>query len=157
MDTSRYLRWVRVSAWYDLLATGAFLTPWSMHWLVSQLSELSLRLGLGQPAPLQDPVHMVLANLLGSVVVVWALLRLRHTRIEHGAYDAIARGLFAVWQVVAVINGATPLILLFTLMEILFGIAQAVPLLSAAGSSDEGASCEPKTVAATGFTAGPGR
>ncbi|QKZ05137.1 hypothetical protein [Pseudomonas eucalypticola] len=127
MDTPRYLRLVRTSAWYDLLATGAFITPWSMHWVVSQLGQVSTRLGLGAPAPLLDPVHMLLANLLGSVVVVWALLRLCHTRPEQGAYDALARGLFAVWQVVAVANGASALVLGFTLMEAVFGVAQGWP------------------------------
>lgn len=129
MDTARYLRLVRASAWYDLFATAAFMTPWSMQWLFSQLSQLSTQLGLGTPTALVDPAHMVLANLLGSVVVVWAVLRLRHTQVEHGAYDAVARGLFAVWQIVAVVNGATPLILLFTVMEVVFGVVQGMPVV----------------------------
>ncbi|EIK97037.1 hypothetical protein PMM47T1_07846 [Pseudomonas sp. M47T1] len=132
MDTSRYLRLVRASAWYDLIATGAFMTPWSMRWLFEQIAQLSTRLGLGQAEPLLDPTHMLLANLLGSVVVVWAMLRLRHTRPEHGVYDGVARGLFALWQTVAVIKGATPLILVFTVMEVVFGGLQLAPYLSAA-------------------------
>jgi len=132
MDTPRYLRLVRASAWYDLFATAAFMTPWSMHWLFGQLAGLSTTLGLGAPQPLTDPAHMLLANLLGSVVIVWALLRLRHTRPEHGLYDAAARGLFALWQVVAVLSGASPIILAFTLMELIFGALQLAPVAAAA-------------------------
>ncbi|WP_455924035.1 hypothetical protein [Pseudomonas putida] len=129
MDTPRYLRRVRASAWYDLFATGAFMTPWTMAWLFDQLGRLSEALGLGKPAPLLDPAHMLLANLLGSVVVVWAVLRLRHTRVEHGAYDGAARGLFTLWQIVAVVQGASPVILAFTVMEVVFGVWQLAPLL----------------------------
>ena len=44
-----------------------------------------------------------------------------------GRYDALARLLFAVWQVYSVANGATPVILVFTVFEIAFGVAQAMP------------------------------
>ena len=134
IDTPRYLCIVRLSAWYDLLATGAFMTPWSMQWLFSQLAQLSTGLGLGELTPLVDPVHMLLANLLGSVVVIWALLRLRHTRAVHGLYDAGARGLFALWQGVAVMQGASPLVLGFMGMEVVFGMVQVWPVLLRCGS-----------------------
>lgn len=71
---------------------------------------------------------MMLANLLGSVVVVWSLWRVRHASQRVGRYDALARVLFAVWQVYAVSQGASYLILLVTAMEIVFGIAQLLPV-----------------------------
>lgn len=71
---------------------------------------------------------MLLANLLGSVVVVWSFWRLNNPSRRAGVYDAIARALFAVWQLYAISQGATLLILAFTLMEIIFGIAQLIPV-----------------------------
>lgn len=59
---------------------------------------------------------MLIANLLGSVVVVWSLVRLHDTRAVYGRYDALARCLFATWQLVAVAHGASWLILGFTVV-----------------------------------------
>ncbi len=74
---------------------------------------------------------MLFAGLMGSVVVVWSLARLRLNLAELGRYDAVARLLFAAWQIYAVANGATPLLLVFTVFEAGFGIAQALPVLAA--------------------------
>jgi hypothetical protein len=71
---------------------------------------------------------MLMANLLGSLVTVWAILRLRDPKLMYGRYDAVARFLFAVWQLYAVAHGASVIILGFTLFELAFGIAQSLPI-----------------------------
>ncbi|WP_230427142.1 hypothetical protein [Collimonas humicola] len=73
-----------------------------------------------------------MANLLGSVVTIWALLRIRDPQLQFGRYDAAARFLFAVWQIYAVVHGASVIILAFTAMEIVFGILQSMPVRAAA-------------------------
>lgn len=67
-------------------------------------------------------------HLLGSAVVVWSLWRWHHPTRQVGWYDALARGLFAVWQVYAVTQGASFLLLAFTVMEVVFGVAQVLPV-----------------------------
>ena len=132
IDSRTNLKIVRASAWYDLIVTTALMTPWTAALLLSVLAGWSAQLGLERVFPALDATQMMLANLLanllGSVVVVWSLWRVRHASQRVGRYDALARVLFAVWQVYAVSQGASYLILLVTAMEIVFGIAQLLPV-----------------------------
>lgn len=83
-----------------------------------------------------DVSGMLFANLLGSVVVVWSLWRLAQPSRRVGLYDALARALFAAWQLYAVAQGASFLILGFTVFEVLFCIAQILPVKAATTCSD---------------------
>lgn len=130
MSPDRYLKLVRLSAWYDLFVTAGFATPWTFMLLHGMLSAAAQRSGLPGALPPFEPAHMLMANLLGSVVIVWSLLRLRATLAVHGRYDALARFLFAGWQLYAVAQGATWLILGFTLFELAFGLGQLLPVAS---------------------------
>jgi hypothetical protein len=80
--------------------------------------------------PVFEPTHLLAGNLMGSVVVVWSLARLHLGLPILGRYDAVARALFATWQIYAVATGASPLLLVLTVFEVGFGIAQALPLVA---------------------------
>lgn len=122
--SGRYLRIVRASGWYDLLVTWPFVLPWTFAWLYAQLGMLAAVLGLpGTLHPL-DTTHMLLANLLGSVVVVWSIARMVAPSLLLGRLDGVARFLFAAWQIYAVAHGANVIVLGFTLFEVLFGVLQ---------------------------------
>jgi hypothetical protein len=123
-----YRRLVQASAWYDLVVTAGFVTPWTYALLHRALAALSAVLGAGALPPL-DPFQTLYANLMGSVVVVWALLRLLRTRPVLGLYDGAARVLFAAWEGYAVLHGATRLLWLFLAAEAVFGVLQLVPWL----------------------------
>jgi hypothetical protein len=131
-----YLRIVRASAWYDLLVTIGFATPWTFALVHHSLTDLVQTLGLPGAFPVFETAHMLMANLLGSVVTVWALLRIRHTQAHLGRYDAAARFLFAAWQIYAVVHGANVIVLAFTVFELIFGVLQCLPVRDA---SPEGA------------------
>lgn len=137
MQLDRYLKIVRLSACYDLFVTAAFATPWTFMLLHELLSALAQRSGLPGALPPFEAAHMLMANLLGSVVVVWSLLRLRSTLVVVGRYDALARFLFAGWQLYAVAHGATWLILGFTVFELAFGLAQLMPVTTGAGEAGD--------------------
>lgn len=124
----RYLRTVRASAWYDLAVTWPFALPWTLHWLHARLAALAGLLGLPGVLPALDVQHVLFANLLGSVVVVWSLARLLQPTVVLGRLDALARLLFAAWQVYAVSQGASTIVLGFTVFELLFGVLQARPV-----------------------------
>lgn len=131
MNSPAYLRLVRASAWYDLLVTAAFATPWTYALAHAALSAVSSALGLGEFPPL-EPMQVLYANLMGSVVVIWSVLRLRRTIPAHGLYDAAARALFALWMTWALLAGAPRLLWAFLAVEIAFGAAQAAPLVRGA-------------------------
>ena len=77
-----YLRIVRASAWYDLLVTIGFATPWTFAMIHHSLASTIQALGLPGGFPAFEPAHMLMANLLGSIVTIWTILRLRDTRRE---------------------------------------------------------------------------
>ena len=124
----QYRRLVRRSAWYDLIVMAAFVTPWSFTALHGLLSGLSQVLDLPGELPVFAPAHMLMANLLGSIVCVWSVLRIRDPQAVYGRYDAAGRFLFAAWQAYALLHGATGLLALFLVVELAWGIAQVLPV-----------------------------
>jgi hypothetical protein len=128
MKQSRYLSIVRTSAWYDLLVTWPFATPWTFAWLYGSLATAAQTLELPGTVHALDATHVLFANLLGSVVVVWSLARILSPSTRLGRLDGVARFLFAAWQINAVVSGATAIVLCFTVVELLFGILQFLPV-----------------------------
>lgn len=114
-----YLRLVRASALYDLVVTAAFATPWTFHFVHGVLGRVS-------PLPAFEPTHVLIANLLGSIVVVWSLLRLLRVEPIYGLYDSFARGLFLIWQLyyLLAMQGAS-VVWAFAAFEAAFGASQA--------------------------------
>jgi hypothetical protein len=121
---TRYLQVVRASAAYDLAVTWVFALPWTFAWVYGVLQTIATGLALpGQFAPM-NAGHMLMANLLGSVVIVWSLARWLQPSIMMGRLDALARLFFATWQSYAVSQGVSSIVLGFTVFEIIFGVLQ---------------------------------
>jgi hypothetical protein len=127
ISAKKNLHIVRLSAAYDLVVTAGFMTPWTASLVLQAFAALSNALALERPVPALDVTSMLFANLMGSLVMVWSLWRLTQPSRSVGLFDALARLLFAIWQLVAVANGASFLILGFTCLEVGFAIAQALP------------------------------
>ncbi|TRX76055.1 hypothetical protein [Pseudomonas mangiferae] len=125
---STYRRLVRASAWYDLLVTAPFATPWTFLLLHGALSAVASGLALPGELPTFAALPMLMANLLGSLVCIWAVLRIRHPERRLGRYDAAGRMAFALWQAYALAQGASWVILPFLVAELAWGIAQAWPV-----------------------------
>jgi magnesium-transporting ATPase (P-type) len=121
---AQYLRLVRASAAYDLAVTWVFALPWTFAWVYGLLQSLAAAFALPGDFPPLNPAHMLTANLLGSVVIVWSLARWLSPTLLLGRLDALARGLFATWQIYAVIAGASTIVLAFTVFEVVFGYIQ---------------------------------
>ncbi|MBX8514503.1 hypothetical protein K5D69_07310 [Pseudomonas cichorii] len=128
--TRQYRQVVRASAWYDLIVTAAFATPWTFMALHGMLSTLSQQWGLPGELPAFEPMHMLMANLLGSIVCVWAVLRIRNPQPVFGRYDAAGRLLFAAWQGYALIHGASSLLIGILVMELVWAVVQLWPVRS---------------------------
>ena len=125
---TQYRNVVRGSAWYDLIVTAAFVTPWSFAVLHGALTALSQALDLPGELPAFEPVHLLIANLFGSVVCMWAVLRIRDPQQIYGRYDAVTRFLFAAWLAYALAHGASSLVVGFLVLELAWGIAQVLPV-----------------------------
>ncbi len=117
---------VRASAIYDLLFSLPMATPWTFAWMHAQLNHANLALG-GAPFPAMAPFHMMLVNMLGSVVVVWSLVRIRNPSRENGRWDATGRFLFSLWFARTIVLVQAPVAVLFLVPELLWGILQAWP------------------------------
>lgn len=122
-----YLRIVRASAWYDLAVSLPFATPITLVIAWAILGNIQSALGLG-PLPVLDVHARLFANFFGTVVTLWAAVRLLRTEAVFGRFDAIGRFAFSLWMVVAIHDGATPLLYGFLLIELTFGIAQMLPI-----------------------------
>nr|BEK70931.1 hypothetical protein KPHV_81580 [Kitasatospora purpeofusca] len=118
-----YLRVVRASAWYDLAVTAGFATPWTYTLVHGALSSLGDSLGWGL-LPALDPWQTLYANLMGSVVIVWAALRILRPLPLHGLLDGVARVLFSSWMAYALAHGAPRILWPFLVVEAAWGIAQ---------------------------------
>ena len=126
--STQYRRLVRGSAWYDLIVMVAFVTPWSFAVMHSGLAGVSQAFDLPGELPAFEPMHMLMANLLGSIVCVWAVLRIRDPQQLFGRYDAAGRFLFSAWQLYALLHGASSLLVVFLFFELAWGVAQVLPV-----------------------------
>lgn len=128
MQADKYLRIVKLSAWYDLFVTSVFATPWTFSFFYHKLQLLSVAWHLPGSISNPDATSVLFANLLGTIVVVWSLVRLSRPLVRYGRFDAAGRAFFALWQIYAVYSGIGAILLVFTVFEVLFGILQALPV-----------------------------
>jgi hypothetical protein len=127
LATPVWLRIVRASALYDLLLTAPFATPWSFIWAHGRLSAVNRLLG-GGGLPAFGPFHILFACLMGSVVLVWSALRLATPSVRLGRYDGVTRLLFSAWMAWALAATGAPLLWLFVVPELAWGIMQWLPV-----------------------------
>ncbi|SDF51496.1 MULTISPECIES: hypothetical protein [unclassified Duganella] len=127
LNIATYRHIVRASAIYDLVLTAPFATPWSFAIVRAQLDATNQALG-GAALPAFTPFHILFACLLGSVVLVWSVLRIRDPQPLYGRYDGIARLLFSSWMIWTLHATGAPLLWLFIVPELAWGIVQWLPL-----------------------------
>ena len=109
LSRSAFLTIVRASAAYDFLLTAPFATPWTFAYAHAHLSALNESLG-GAPLPPFGPFHVLFACLMGSIVLVWSVLRLRAPSVTLGRYaghpkpilTGVAMAVFGVVLIAAV-------------------------------------------------------
>ena len=132
LSVSAFRRLVRASAIYDVLMIAPFTTPWTFLLMREHLSALNVGLG-GVPLPVFGPFHLLISSLLGSVVMVWSVLRTLDPQPRFGRFDAAARYLFSTWMAWALLVTGQPLLWLFLVPELAFGLAHSLPVRRSAG------------------------
>lgn len=129
-------RIIWASAAYDFVVTIVFSTPWTALWVVDLLRSLHEAWGLPGATPdLSAPMSLLFANLLGTLVCVWSVQRMRHPNIDHGFADTITRLMFAVWMTYALIQGASGVIGLFLFAELAWAVVQGAAVFKLASRS----------------------
>lgn len=134
VSEQNFLRIVKAGAWYDVISTGLVATPWTFHFMLSVLAQINTALGLPGAIPVYEPTFGIFGNLLGSIVMVWAILRLRSPEVRFGRYDAACRALYTVWMVYALAQGFSPILLGYIIPEIILGVAQVLPVRETEGA-----------------------
>lgn len=125
LSTHSAARVIRASALYDLVVTVGFALPFTAALALSSMGDLHRALGLSGVVPVvDDPFTMLLANLLGSIVSVWAVLRIFRPVPLLGAADTVARALFSTWFAWALTQGASPVLLGLLVPEVAWGVVQ---------------------------------
>jgi hypothetical protein len=125
MNERTLLTWVRASAVYDLVVTLPFATPWTAATMLAALGRFHEALHLsGAPPPEMAPLHLLFTAFFGTVVTSWSVLRVWRPRVEHALADGLTRVAFSAWQMVALAQGQSRLLLLFLVFELAFGVMQ---------------------------------
>lgn len=125
LSTGSAARVIRASAVYDLVVTVGFALPFTAALALSAMGDLHRALGLSGVVPVvDDPFTILLANLLGSIVSVWAVLRILRPVPLLGAADTVARALFSTWFAWALAQGASPVLLGLLVPEVAWGVLQ---------------------------------
>lgn len=120
-------RVVRASAFYDLVVTAGFATPWTAALALGTVTDVHKALGLDGALPvIEDPFTMLFANLLGSIVVVWSVIRLLRPTALLGAGDTVGRLLFSAWFAWALLEGASSVLVGFLVLELSWGLMQGI-------------------------------
>ena len=134
LPLATYLRLARASAVYDVLQILPFATPWTFALLLEALSIVNVWWG-GAPLPPFAPLHLLLSTLLGTLVLLWCAVRLKQPSLRLGRFDGIGRLLFAFWIAWAMLAADLPVLWLFLIPELLWGVAQWWPVVQASGNS----------------------
>lgn len=123
-------RVVRASALYDLFVTLPFATPWTAGWLLEHLRQLHLQLGLpGATPPAFEPLHLFFVSLFGTIVTLWAVLRVWRPEPLFGAVDTAGRAAFSLWMAQALWMGQTYLLVGMLVLELAWFFVQGGAIL----------------------------
>lgn len=91
----KYRRLVQISGVYDLVVTFPFAFPILCEFQIQFLKQLHVSLNLTGSIPDFHPIHYFFINLMGSLVIVWSILRIKYPENILGLFDSFARIMFS--------------------------------------------------------------
>lgn len=125
MKQSNYLSIVKASAIYDLIVTFPYAFPVLASWNLAFISTLHNKFSFSGSIPEFLPMHLFFVNLLGSLVVVWSVLRIYQPTKLLGLHDSFARFLFSFSMLYyLMLHNVTGILWFFFIPEIAWGIIQ---------------------------------
>lgn len=126
LSETTFRRIYRIGSWYDLIVTWPLATPITLAMLWATMGGIHTQFGLA-PLPTLDTYAVLFANMAGTVVLIWTVLRIRWDDLRLARYDAVGRFAFSTWMIVALSNGGSPILYGFLAFEVTFGVLQALP------------------------------
>lgn len=126
LSEKTFRRIYRIGSWYDLIVTWPLATPFTLALLWATMNGLHAQMGLNA-LPVLGTYAVLFANMAGTVVLIWTILRIKWDDLRLARYDAAGRFAFSTWMIIAISNGASPLLYGFLAFEIVFGVLQALP------------------------------
>ena len=127
LTQTQFHRLYRMSAWYDLLITWPYAMPITLAMMWQLMGSAHDMAGL-PPLPELSPYAVLFGNFFGTVVLIWSVLRLKLNSPQLARYDAVGRWLFSAWMINALLNGASPLLWGFVVVELSFAVLQSLPI-----------------------------
>lgn len=80
-------------------------------------------------------MSLLFANLLGTLVCVWSVQRMRHPNADHGLADTITRLMFAGWMIYALTHGASGVIGFFLFAELAWAVVEGAAVFKLSADS----------------------
>lgn len=121
----KYATMVRAGGVYDLMLVAPLAVPGGVGWMLGWLGPVNVALG-GEAYPTLAGIPLLLAQLMGSIIVTWSVLRIVWPRWQLGVADAASRGLFSLHYALLIASGGHPLGWFLLVPEVLWGLAQGV-------------------------------
>ncbi len=127
LTSPQFARLFRLSAWYDLIVTWPFALAPTLLLVMGLAGLANDSLGFA-PIPDLTPAGIMFGNFFGTVVLVWSVVRLRWNDVVLARYDAFARWMFSLAMIIALANGASPVLIGFLVPELAFAVLQSLPV-----------------------------
>ena len=123
----QFARLYRASAWYDLIVTWPFALAPTLLAVMMLAGLANDSLGFA-PIPDLTSAGIMFGNFFGTVVLVWSVVRLQWNDPVLARYDAFARWMFSLAMIIALTNGASPILLGVLIPELTFAVLQSLPV-----------------------------
>lgn len=115
----------RYSAIYDIIVTSPFAIPWISIIIMELLVKINSDLNIGGTYQEISPQHFFALNLMGVIVTIWSVLRIKYPYPILGFYDGIGRFGFSAIMIYYLLFEKYPHILVGLLVpEITWGLIQ---------------------------------
>ena len=118
-------RAVKTSAIYDLATCLPLALPGVAGIYLVVLDTLNGAVGLGGHVGTLSPLAMMFINFLGSLISIWAVMRLVNPSWANGLTDVAVRTFFLIAMLNAIINGVPGLISVLWVCEFALLVVQA--------------------------------
>lgn len=118
---------VRASAWYDLIVSVGFATPWTARAVLALLGDSHRAVGAGgTPLDALPAPALMFVAFFGTVVTLWSIVRIADPSPRNGRIDTLGRIAFSAWMAWALANGASHLLIGFLVLEVGWAVVQGV-------------------------------
>ncbi|ROV58964.1 hypothetical protein EGH82_15900 [Vibrio ponticus] len=124
-NTCSYRNIIRASGIYDIIMMLPFAIPGVSGVVIDLIYQAHYGFELAGTVPSFSPFHLMFVNLMASISIVWAVIRVANPIALYAWYDTATRVVIALLMLVYLFGyGVTPMIWLFVVAEIAWAVLQ---------------------------------